>query len=46
MYDVIADELLDLVMSPDSAAYDVWAQLHLPFRDNQHGRAIILGTEF
>lgn len=46
MCDVIADELLDVFMSPASTAYDVWAQLHLLFRDNQPDRAIILSAEF
>lgn len=32
-------------MSPTSTAYDVWANLYLLFRNNQAGRAIILGAE-
>ncbi|XP_073354848.1 uncharacterized protein [Aegilops tauschii subsp. strangulata] len=43
---VVADELLDVVASPDSTAFDIWQQLHLLFRDNQAGRAVILGAEF
>ncbi|XP_037466340.1 uncharacterized protein LOC119338146 [Triticum dicoccoides] len=46
MYGVISEELQEVVVSPTSTAYDVWTQLHLLFRDNQPGRAIILGAEF
>ena len=43
---VVADELLDVVALPNSTAFDIWQQLHLLFRDNQAGRAVILGAEF
>ena len=43
---VVADELLDVVASPESTAFDIWSQLYLLFRDNQAGHAIILGAEF
>ncbi|XP_048574362.1 uncharacterized protein LOC125555453 [Triticum urartu] len=46
MYEVIAEDLQDVVMSPTSTAYDVWVQLHMLFRDNTPGRAIILEAEF
>ncbi|XBI99340.1 hypothetical protein VPH35_019431 [Triticum aestivum] len=45
-YGVITDDLMDVVGSPDSTAFDIWTQLHLHFRDNQAGRAVILGAEF
>ena len=43
---VIADELLDVIASPESTAFDIWSQLYLLFHDNQAGHAIILGAEF
>ncbi|XP_044345630.1 uncharacterized protein [Triticum aestivum] len=45
MHGVVAEELLDVVASPDSTAYDIWTQLHVLFMDNQPGRAVILGAE-
>ncbi|KAM3242641.1 hypothetical protein ACQJBY_054952 [Aegilops geniculata] len=46
MHGVVAEELMDVVASPDSSAYDIWTQLHLLFMDNQPGRAVVLGAEF
>ncbi|XP_044358620.1 uncharacterized protein [Triticum aestivum] len=46
MYEVITEDLQDVVMSPTSTAYNVWVQLHVLFRDNASGRAIILEAEF
>ena len=45
-YGVVADELMDVAASPASTAFDIWSQLHLIFRDNQAGRAVILSAEF
>lgn len=45
-YGVVADELMDVVASPASTAFDIWTQLHLLFRDNQEGRTVIHDAEF
>lgn len=46
IYATISDELLDVVMSPNTTAYDVWILLKQNFCDNKRGRAIHLESAF
>lgn len=44
-YATISEELLDIVMAPNSTAYGVWTHLEHLFRDNKRTRAIHLEVD-